>query len=79
MRGTVMGARMSTDGHVSFPDQEIYGIATVRILRNCEVIGRALDTPRHISIAAISLGFKPGDSVIVAHRDGSCRTVKLAP
>ena len=79
MRGALMGAHMSTDGHVSFPSQEIYGIATVRILRNCEVIGRALDTPRHISTTAIALGFKPGDSVIVAHRDGSCRTVKLAP
>lgn len=67
----------STDGHVSFPDQEVYGIGSVRIMRHFEVVGRALDTPRHITEAALTLGFAKGERVIVADRYGQCRTVTV--
>lgn len=67
----------STDGTVSFPEHEVYGIDTVRIMKNFEVAARALDTPRHIREAAMKLGFKSGDRVIVAERSGHCRTVTL--
>lgn len=67
----------STDGHVSFPNQEIYGIGKVRIMRHFEVVGRSLDTPRHITEAALTLGFSKGDRVIVADTYGQCRTVTV--
>lgn len=67
----------STDGHVSFPDQEVYGIGSVRIMRHFEVVGRALDTPRHITEAALTLGFSKGERVIVADQYGQCKTVTI--
>lgn len=68
---------ISTDGNVSFPDQEVYGIGTVRIMRHFEVVGRSLDTPRHIQAACLALGFSRGDRVIVADTYGQCKTVTI--
>lgn len=68
---------VSNNGTVSFPDQEVYGIGRVRIMRDFEVVGRTLDTPRHIREACLSLGFKAGDRVIVADTYGQCRTVTV--
>lgn len=67
----------SSDGLVSFPDQEVYGVGSVRIMRHFEVVGRALDTPRHILEAALALGFSRGERVIVVERSGQCRTVTI--
>ena len=72
-----MSAIVSSNRTVSFPDQEVSGIGTVRIMRHFEVVGRALDTPRHIREAALALGFKTGDRVIVADTYGQCRTVTI--
>lgn len=68
---------LSTDGLVSLPDQEVYGIGSVRIMRHFEVVGRSLDTPRHITEVALSLGFSQGERVIVADSYGQCRTVTI--
>lgn len=72
-----MNIIVSTDNTVSFPEAEVYGIESVRILRHFEVVGKCLDTPRHIREAAAQYGFKPGDRVIVADRRGKCKTVTV--
>lgn len=68
----------SSDGTYSFPGQDVYGVGTVRLLRHAAVVGRTLDTPRHINAAARELGFTPGERVIVADQHGICRTVTLS-
>lgn len=65
----------STDGTFSFPEDEVYGIPTVRILHHFEVVARTLDTPRHIRETCKHLGIS--GSVIVADTNGQCRTVSL--
>lgn len=70
-------AILSTDNTVSFPDAEVYGIESVRIMRHFEVVGRCLDTPRHIREACEKLGFAKGERVIVADRRGMCKTITL--
>lgn len=70
-------AIVSTDGNVSFPGSDVYGIPTVRVMHNFEIVGRTLDTPRHVSELAKTVGYKAGDSVIVVERNGHCRTVRV--
>ncbi|QDP65402.1 MAG: hypothetical protein Tp182DCM212571_20 [Prokaryotic dsDNA virus sp.] len=72
-----MTAIVANNGTVSFPDQEVYGIGRVRIMKDFAVAARTLDTPRHIREASLALVFKIGDRVIVADTYGQCRTVTL--
>ena len=56
-----MTAIVANNGTVSFPDQEVYGIGRVRIMKDFAVAARTLDTPRHIREASLALVFKIGD------------------